>query len=139
MANSGLPERERIMDEYLGKLIVHAWQLTITMLLMGMTADHKPKLRDLQGSVILDPLACSKWEKVGIELKLADEDDGAALDEIADKFSEDDKRLLEVLKKWLRSSQAGVTWRCLLETLKKLELHGAVAGVESHIGKLAIT
>lgn len=101
-----------------------------------LTTEQRPKLSELQLKVLSDPGTCSKWESVGIELKLADNDDGIFLEEVAEKFSEDDKRLLQVFKKWLRSAHLNPSWGHLLETLHNLKLNGSVKKVEDYLGKV---
>lgn len=71
---------------------------------------------------------------MGIDLNLADDDAGMQfLEEVEKRFQRDDKRLLEVIKKWLRSPHLQQTWRRLLETLNNLELTEAVKKIEEQI------
>ena len=106
---------------------------------MFLYTEQRPSLKELQCCVLLDPTACSNWESLGIKLNLADDDDGAYLDEVAERYAEDSKRLLQVFKKWLRQSdKLKTTWGCLLEALKTLKLQAVVEKVESHIRGKAI-
>lgn len=111
--------------------------IKIECIVIIITADEQPKLSELQVLVLQDPTACSKWEDV---VHLADDDDGAYLDELAEKPLEDGKHLLQVFKKWLHDSKSKphvhgkATWRCLVAALTNLKLHDAVIKVESHLG-----
>ena len=68
---------------------------------------------------------------MGIELQLADDDDGVFLEEVGEKFTEDDKRLLQVLRKWLRSPQLDISWAVLLRSVQILGLDDASKKIAS--------
>ena len=107
------------------------------MNLFNNYTETKPKLSELQCTLLSDPKTCSKWEFVGIELKLADNDDGIFLEEVADQFPDDDKkRLLQVFKKWLRTPDLAASWGHLFLTLCSLNLNNAVRKLKEHLGKL---
>lgn len=103
-------------------------------------ADEQPFLSDLLTLVVTDPVACSKWETVGMALGLADDDDGSYLEELAEEDHDPVKCFIKVLKKWLRDSKTkphvkAATWGCLLTILKLLEIRDAVLKVEEHKGE----
>lgn len=76
----------------------------------------------------LVPLAHTKWYKIGVGLKLADEDDAEYLDRLDENNEEDDEeKLFSVLKKWLREAKSSshvlpATWRNLMSVLEKQKL-----------------
>lgn len=107
-----------------------------------LTADRPPKLSELQ-RLTLDPDVCCKWEDVGIALGLADEDDGAYLEELANiENGGDKKRMWLVFKKWLPVSKNKLpqtcSWKYLLQILKTHDLHGAADTMRDHLGKTII-
>ncbi len=107
---------------------------------MSIATDCQLKLSELRTVVVTDGAVCSGWEDVGMAVGLADDDDGEYLDTLAEKYADNEKCFLEVLKKWLRASKekdASVkpaTWRHLLNVLKDLGLNDAVKKVEKHFG-----
>ena len=98
-------------------------------------------MSDLQEfEVFSDEEACLRWEEIGYALKLGDDDDGAYLDELTEKYKTDEKRFQNVLKKWLRdprdqsSCLEPATWGHLLEILSnKVGLKNLVKKVEDHL------
>ena len=57
--------------------------------------------------------AQNKWEQIGLELGV----DADELESIDDTFRKNDKKLLEMLKKWLAADK-NTTWNALVQALR---------------------
>ena len=82
------------------------------------------------------PLAAPKWEELGIELEVVD-DNGRLIDKIkAERGNDEKKCCLDVVKPWLQG--AGMepkTWGVLVACLKDIDAGDAVQSIEENIIK----
>ena len=94
--------------------------------------DQEPRLKELQKYVI--PHVGPKWEDLGIELEL--DDDDQLLDEIKrDRRGDEEKCCLDVVRKWLQGAGPVEprTWRKLLECLREIDATDAINSIEANI------
>ena len=96
-----------------------------------LITDQKPKLKDIYKYV---KPAAHKWDEIGLELEVVDED-GRDIDRIKAEYNKDKEECFKkIMRLWLQSENSiQVTWNVLLDCLRELELDEAVQRVESKL------
>ena len=82
---------------------------------------------------MVKPQVASKWEELGTALQLGDDDDGLELDRIQEKRNGDPGLCFnDLMKLWLRSGTAQITWGALIKAVKGIDgLEAAGAQIEA--------